>query len=54
MWPVIVILLIVWAILSVIGFALKGLLWLGAIGLILFAGTIVFGVVRRRTGGSRT
>lgn len=49
MWPVIVILLIIWAVLSVVGFALKGLLWLGAIGVVLFLGTIVFGVVKQRT-----
>ena len=43
----IVILLVVWAILAVVGFALEGLLWLGIIGVILFAGTLVFFFVRR-------
>ena len=44
---VIVILLVIWAILAVVGFALEGLLWLGVIGIILIIGTIVFGFVRR-------
>lgn len=43
----IVILLVVWAILAVVGFAIKGLVWLAIIGIILFVGTIVFGFVRR-------
>jgi len=52
---IIVILLVVWAILAVVGFALEGLLWLGIIGVILFVGTLVFGLVRRAAGrrGSR-
>ena len=53
MWPVIVILLIVWAVLSVVGFALQGLFWIGVIGIVLFLGTIVFGVVRQRTARAR-
>jgi hypothetical protein len=47
MLTVIVILLVVWAILAVVGFAIKGLLWLAIIGLILFIGTLVFFFVRR-------
>jgi len=43
-----VILLVVWAILSVVGFAFQGLLWLAVIGIILFVGTLVFGAVRQR------
>ena len=49
MWTVLVILLVVWAVLSVVGFALEGLLWLGIIGVILFVGTVVFGLVRNRS-----
>jgi len=48
MWTVIIILLIVWAILSVVGFAFKGLLWLAVIGIILFVGTVVVGALRQR------
>lgn len=49
MWIVIVILLIVWAVLAVVGFALQGLLWLGVIGIILFLGTLIVGIIRQRT-----
>ncbi|WP_165310675.1 hypothetical protein [Microbacterium protaetiae] len=48
MWTLIVILLIVWAVLSVVGFAIKGLLWLAVIGIILFVGTVVVGAIRQR------
>lgn len=48
MWAVLVILLVVWAILSIVGFALEGLLWLGIIGVVLFAGTVIFGLLRGR------
>jgi hypothetical protein len=47
MLTVIVILLVAWAVLAVVGFAVKGLLWLAIIGIILFIGTLVFGFVRR-------
>lgn len=46
MWTVLIILLVAWAVLSVIGFAIKGLVWLAIIGLILFVGTIIFGMIR--------
>ncbi len=48
MWTVLVILLVVWAVLSVVGFAIEGLFWLAVIGIILFVGTVVFGLVRNR------
>jgi hypothetical protein len=47
MLTLIVILLIAWAVLAVVGFALEGLLWLAIIGIILFVGTLIFGFVRR-------
>jgi len=46
MWTVLIILLVIWAVLSVVGFAIKGLVWLAIIGLILFVGTIIFGMIR--------
>lgn len=49
MWTVLVILLIVWAVLAVVGFAIKGLLWLAIIGIILFVGTVIFGLLRNRS-----
>ena len=48
MWTVLIILLVAWAVLSVVGFAIKGLFWLAVIGIILFVGTVVFGLVRNR------
>lgn len=47
MWTVLVILLVAWAVLSIVGFALEGLLWLGVIGIVLFVGTVIFGLVRQ-------
>lgn len=45
----IVILLVAWAILAVVGFAFEGLLWLAVIGIILFIGTLVAGIIRQRS-----
>ena len=53
MWKVLVILLVVWVVLSVVGFAFQGLLWLGVIGIVLFLGTLVFGIIRQRTSGAK-
>lgn len=53
MWTVLVILLVVWAVLSIVGFALEGLLWLGVIGIVLFVGTVIFGIVRNRAGRAK-
>ncbi len=47
MWTVLIILLVAWAVLSIVGFAFEGLLWLGIIGIVLFVGTVIFGLVRR-------
>ncbi|MFD5276105.1 hypothetical protein ACFWIX_00955 [Pseudarthrobacter sp. NPDC058362] len=46
---IIITLLIIWLILSVLGFVLEGLLWLAFIGLILFVATAVWGWLKRRT-----
>ncbi|XVV00966.1 hypothetical protein ACQPW3_26540 [Actinosynnema sp. CA-248983] len=43
-----IILLVLWLILSIVGFALEGLMWLGIIGVVLFVGTAAVGAVRRR------
>lgn len=48
MWTVLVILLVAWAILTVVGFAIEGLFWLAIIGIILLVGTLVFGLIRQR------
>ncbi len=46
----IVVLLALWLILSVVGFAIKGLLWLAFIGIILFVVTAIIGFIRRAAG----
>jgi hypothetical protein len=48
-----VVLLVVWLILAIVGFALKGLVWLGVIGIVLFVGTAILGLLRRRGMASR-
>ncbi|MGO4384211.1 hypothetical protein [Specibacter sp. RAF43] len=47
MTSLIITLLVIWLILSVLGFAVKGLLWLAIIGIILFVATGAIGWVRR-------
>ena len=47
-------LLVIWAVLTVVGFALEGLLWLAIIGIILFIGTIILGAIRRASVRRRT
>jgi hypothetical protein len=48
MWITIVILLVIWAILAIVGFVFQGLLWLGVVGIILFLGTLIVGLLRQR------
>jgi hypothetical protein len=43
----IITLLIIWLVLSILGFVIKGLLWLAVIGLVLFAATAVWGWLKR-------
>ncbi len=43
-----IILLAVWVIVSVVGFAVEGLMWIGIIGVVLFVGTAAIGAVRRK------
>ncbi|MDY0828329.1 hypothetical protein SK224_04225 [Microbacterium sp. BG28] len=49
----VIVLLALWLILSIVGFAIEGLLWLGIIGIVLFLATATFGAVRRATGKSK-
>lgn len=44
----IIVLLVLWLITAVIGFAFEGLVWLAIIGIVLFAGTAAVGVIRRK------
>ena len=41
-----------WAVLAILGFAIKGLLWLAILGLVFFVITAIVGWMRR--GASRT
>ena len=45
---IIITLLIIWLVLSILGFVVKGLLWLAFIGLILFLATAVWGWLKRK------
>jgi len=47
----VIVLLVLWLVVAVIGFAFKSLLWLGIVGIILFLATGVIGFIRRRTTG---
>jgi hypothetical protein len=47
MLALIIIALIIWLILAVLGFVIKGLLWLAIIGIILFVITLIVGFIRR-------
>lgn len=42
------VLLLVWLVVAVLGFVIKGLVWLAIIGIILFLVTAVFGWIRRK------
>ena len=48
----VIVLLVLWLILSVVGFAIEGLFWLAVIGIILFLATLLIGIIRRRAGKS--
>jgi len=52
MWIFLIVLLIVWLGLSVLGFVVKGLIWLAVLGIVLFLATLVVGLIRG--GRSRT
>jgi uncharacterized membrane protein len=49
----IAILLVVWLILAVLGFVIKGLFWLAIVGIVLFLATAAYGAVKRRATGVR-
>ena len=48
MWTFVIALLVIWVVLSVVGFVIEGLLWLAVIGIILFFATVVFGWMKRK------
>ncbi|UJP08726.1 hypothetical protein L2X99_09340 [Microbacterium sp. KUDC0406] len=46
MWILLIVLLLIWLGFSVLGFVVKGLLWLAVLGIILFLVTLVYGIIR--------
>lgn len=44
----VVVLLVLWLLAVIVGFVVKGLLWLAIIGIVLFVGTSAVGFVRRK------
>ena len=47
---IVLVLLVVWLVVSVLGFILKGLFWLAVVGVVLFVATAAFGAGKRSTG----
>ena len=47
MLTLVIVLLAIWLILAVVGFAVKGLIWLAIIWIILFVVTAIIGWIRR-------
>lgn len=43
----VIVLIVLWVILAIVGFAIEGLFWLGIIGIVLVIATLVIGFVRR-------
>lgn len=46
LWKILGALIVLWLVVSVIGFVIKSLLWLAVVGLVLAAGTVVYGAVK--------
>ena len=44
------ILLVIWLVLAILVFLVKGLFWLAIIGIVLFLATGAYGAVKRRSG----
>lgn len=47
MLGLVITLLVIWVILSILGFAVKGLFWLAMVGLVLIIATVIFGFLRK-------
>ncbi|MEO6880856.1 MAG: hypothetical protein ABI181_07905 [Mycobacteriaceae bacterium] len=46
LWKILGALVVLWLVVTVIGFVIKSLLWLAVVGLVLAAGTVVYGAVK--------
>ncbi|GAA4844077.1 hypothetical protein GCM10023201_38830 [Actinomycetospora corticicola] len=44
---ILVLVLIVWLVLAILGFVIKGLFWLAIVGIVLFVATAILGGVKR-------
>ena len=53
MLKIIIILLVIWAAFSILGFLIEGLFWLAVIGLVLFAATAVWGFLKRGASSAK-
>lgn len=47
MWYLLGLLLVVWLVISVLGFVIKGLFWLAVVGIVLFLATSALGLTKR-------
>lgn len=54
MWTVLLFLLVAWVVLSIVGFAFEGRLWLAIIGIVLFVGILLFELLRQRAKRSNS
>lgn len=52
MIALILVLLVIWLVLAILGFAVKGLIWLAILGIVFFIITAIVGWMRR--GASRS
>ncbi|MFD5215571.1 hypothetical protein [Microbacterium sp. NPDC058345] len=52
MWTLLIVLLVLWLGMSILGFVVKGLVWLAVLGIVLFLVTLVFGFFRRGRSSS--
>lgn len=48
MLVLVIVLLVLWLLVAIVGFAFEGLIWLAIVGIVLFVGTSVIGVIRRK------
>lgn len=46
---IIIALLVLWLVVSVLGFVIKGLFWLAVIGIVLFLATAAWGALKNRS-----
>ena len=49
LWKIVGALVVLWLVVTVIGFVIQSLLWLAFAGLVLAAGTVAYGAVKGRS-----